>query len=199
MNLFSEIKNWLKAGAVGAVMLVGVDAMATGPIPINSTQSGTLSFTTNGASPLIITNAFSPGFSYPPVMSFYLTGGSVTNAGPLTNTILTTTNFAVELATPTNATVYWTAVAASPRIETGSQYVLSTTPTNISFAPAYGAAPFVVTEPGYLGLAATNTSIGITNITSTQFQATVSVSQLVTWMSFGSAAVPGPSPNPVSY
>ena len=172
--------------SIAAGLLLAVQCFATGSVPLNTPQAGVLNFTTNGASPLVITNSFAPGFSYPPVMQFFLTSGP-TNALPLTNTIITATNFAVSLATPTNCTVAWNAFLGYPRIQVGTNAITAGTPITNTFTVAYAYPPTLNIE------GSTTNGIGITGITTTGFILTSAQTQAVGWSAFGISATPGPS------
>lgn len=164
--------------SIGAGLLISATAFATGPLNINTPQSGVVNFTTNGSAYTYYTNVFPVPFTYPPVMSTFLTSGP-TNALPLTNTV-TATNFILSINTPTNATVTWTANPASAIIQSGSQAVLAGTPTNITFPNIYAYTPNVVVSSSL-----TNGQVGVGNITATNFQITVLVNSTVQWISFG--------------
>jgi hypothetical protein len=175
----------LSAVAIGLSVLLVNDCMATGPIPINTPQSGVLTFNTNGATPLIITNSFVPAFTYPPVMTFFLVSG-VTNALPFTNNFVTTTNFSLQLATPTNCAVAWTAFAGYPRVQTGTNLTLANAATNIAFAWPYAQIPTLNIEP-----TATNVPIAVTAVTLTNFTVSAGAAEGFIWGALGIAATPG--------
>ena len=168
-----------------AVLTLAWNCFATGPIPINTIQSGTLSFVTNAASPLIITNQFTSPFTYPPVVQLFLLTG-FTNALPLTNTFVTTTNFATELATPTNCTVAWTATPVYTLMQWGTNSSLAAgVSTNISFPQPFTYAPVVQTQTS-----STN-SFFVTAVTTTNFSVTCVIFTNFNWEALGFATTPG--------
>lgn len=179
------LTKFILTAAIGLSVLLVDDCMATGPIPLDTAQSGVLSFNTNGASPLIITNTFSPGFTYPPAMTFFLVSG-VTNALPLTNTFITTTNFTVELATPTNCSVAWTAFAGYPRLQFGTNTVAASSLVTNTYSFPYEQLPTVqITGPG------TNTAPGIVSQTVSGFVFQAGVAGNYNWQAIGLALTPG--------
>lgn len=170
---------------IAAGFALAFQCFATGPIPINSPQTGTLNFVTNGASPLVITNQFVVGYTYPPVMQFFLISG-VTNALPLTNTIVTTTNFAVSLATPTNCTIAWSAFAGYPRFQFGTNITLAAVSTNIAFPTPYAQVPTVEIQE-----LTTNATMSVTAVTTTNFTVLANTAAAFLWDSIGIAYTPG--------
>ncbi len=165
-----------------ALVCAVVMARATGTLPINSPQSGSISF--SGTNQIAVT-AFAPGFSYPPVVSLL---GSVTNIYPFTN-VVTTTNFTLSIATNqissgAGGTVYWTASSGFARIQAGTNSVLAATPTNVSFAVPYLATPSVAISDSV-------TNATVTSITTTGFTLTVNANEAVNWSAIGITATPG--------
>ena len=170
--------------SIAAGLLIAVHGFATGVAPINTAQNGFLYFTTNSPAYTAITNAFAPGFSALPVMSFYLISGP-TNATPLTNVFVTTTNFAVQIATSTNATVAWTAIQGSPRMQFGTNAITGGASVTNVFSAPYAYLPTVNVE------GSTTNGIGITSVSATGFIITSAVTQSVYWNAIGVCATPG--------
>ena len=170
-----------------ALMALAVNCFGTGAISVNTPQTGSLSFTTNGSAFTSSTNLFSPGFTYPPAMSFFLVSGP-TNALPMTSTV-TATNFILSINTSTNATVFWSAIPASALIQAGSQ-PFSTSTTNVTFPTAYAYAPTVILTGNVLG-SATNAYPVVTAVTTTNFTLSAGIAQTIYWQSFGEAATAG--------
>ena len=185
---FTKIK---LAFASAVAVFVSLAVFATGPTPINSPQSGVITFTNGNA--LIITNQFPVGFTYPPVMQFYLVSG-VSNCIPITNNFVTTTNFAISptttVATGTNCAIAWNAFIGYPRVQIGTNLTLAGVSTNISFPVAYAQIPIVNVEGS-----STNASsqVAVTAVTTTNFTVNCDTSISFIWGSFGMAFTPGPT------
>ncbi len=174
----------LPIAVAAALAFSCVESRASGSYPINQPQlTGIINFTTNGSA--YSTNTFNPPFIYPPVMQLYLLSG-VTNALPFTNTV-TPTNFIASINTPTNASVAWIANAADFVIESGTIVASSVLTTNVTFPYAYGFPPTVVLSGSVLV-----TNPVVTSVTATNFYLSVSASNTVQWISFGSQLNPGP-------
>lgn len=182
-----------------ALVAVVLSARATGTLPLNSPQSGVLSFTNGGATS--ITNSFLPGFSYAPAFSAFLTSAN-TNALPITTTI-TSSNYIVTINTSTNATVVWAAQmpvlvnqVGYMRLQQGSFAGATsgaTTYTN-TFSTPYLSTPIVNISTSLLG-AATNSAPAITSVSTTAFIVSygATTNQTVYWNALGPCATAGPS------
>lgn len=157
-------------------------ASATGILPINSTQTGTVTF--SGANTFTNTVQFPVGFTVPPYIVFQAT---TTNATPLTNSATTTTNFILQVAT-TNVTVNYTAYLPFPRVLVGTNTVTAGTLFTNVFSTPFSATPIMNVEGSSTNVAAI---VAIQSVTATQFVAQSSVTQLFYWGAFGLSAAPG--------
>lgn len=168
---------------IAATVALAFNCLATGPLPLNSLQSGVVSFSTNSPAYMSVTNTFEPGFTYLPAMSFYLVAGP-TNALPFTNTV-TTTNFVLTIATSTNCSVAWVANPPYFVMESGSVVASAVLNTNITFPVAYAAPPTVILTGSVLV-----TNPVVTSVTTTTANISVCASNTVYWLSFGPQASP---------
>lgn len=175
---------------LGATLMLAVSAFATGPINIDTPQSGLINFTNGGSQSF--TNQFVVNFSHPPVMTFYLTGGN-TNALPYTNTVITTSNFILQSASnsgaSTNATFFWTANTGFLKWQMGTNNTLAASATNVAFITPYTAIPFVDIQS-----AATNSPIAVTAITLTNFTVNAGSAEGFNWQAWGVSATSGTWP-----
>lgn len=160
------------------ILVLGLDCLATGTLPINSSQSGYFNFATNGAAYTSATNIFAPAYSYVPVVSTFLFAGP-TNALPLTVTT-TTSNLIVSINTSTNCTVYWTASSPNYIIQSGVIVASAVLATNVTFPTAFASVPQVFLTGSVLV-----TNPVVTSISATNFNLSVSASNTVQWMAFG--------------
>lgn len=170
-------------------LLLTFRILATGPQGLDPVQTGTLTYTTNNGN--WITNSFPFSYTVPPYMQFFTV---TTNANPLTNLSVSTTNFILGVANDTNTVVNWTAFVAFPRIQAGTNAIQPFTIITNTFSVPFAAPPIVV-----LGSGTTNTGAGtccVTNITQTNFNILCSggspgTNQQIQWMAVGGAASPG--------
>ena len=178
-----------KLFSIGLGLMFGASAFATGPLPLNSQLTGTVTFTNTGSTS--VTNLFEPGFSYPPAFSAYLTT-SPTNALPFTNTV-TATNFIITIATSTNAGVFWVASPVATRVQYGTiagNTFLGASPTTYTntFATPFVYTPSVVVS-GSLLPAATNNMAVVSSVSTTSFVlSTGNTNQTFYWQAVGPCA-----------
>ena len=158
--------------------LIG-QCFATGSIPANGFQSGTVTFSTSTL--LQITNTFQIPYTEQPVL---LTFGSATNL--VTINFVTTTNFSLSIpsSNPTNDAVAWTAYLGYPRIQTGT----CSNSQTVVFPVPYAFPPTVVATSGST---ATNAVVAITAVTTTNFLYSSVAVQTNSWISIGTAFQPG--------
>jgi hypothetical protein len=165
-----------------AVCLFSAVAFATGPLPLNSQLTGSVTFTNGGSQ--YVTNLFEPPFSYAPAFNMYLVSAN-TNALPLTSTV-TPTNYIIQISSTagagTNATVVWIANPVATRVQYGNLIAASPTTTNIVFATPFVYTPTVVAVGSI-------TNVLITAITLTNFTAVSGgLSNTVYWTAVGPCA-----------
>lgn len=170
-----------------ALLALAVNCFATGNLGVNPYQSGVISVVTNGASTLFYTNQFPLPYQSVPVVILYNTGN--TAATPLTNSV-TTTNFIVEVATPTNTTIAWQAYIGTPRFQAGTNSTLATVSTNIPFPYPYAQTPVVQCQQYSTNSAA---EIAVTGITLTNFTVLCNLTEGFSWGAFGIAPAPSQS------
>lgn len=171
-----------------SLVLLAFDCFATGTFGVNPPQQGTIAIVTNGATSLYYTNTFPAAYQSVPVVLLFNLGN--TNALPMTNTV-TTTNFVVELNTPTNTIVNWSAYIGTPRIYawTPTNQTVGVA-TNILFPFAYAYPPVVVVTPQN-----TNGAAAVSSVTTTGFtllENTLSTNQVIV---FGIWASPSQADN----
>ena len=163
---------------------LALSAFAAGEYGPNYPQSGVLNFP-----PGTVANGVSNMFAYPftqvPVMVFYAT---TTNAAPITNNFVTTTNFGVQSASTNNAIISWTAYIGYPRIQVGQVVTVANTTTNVLFATPYAQIPTIT-----LGQGGTNVQFqaAVTAITLTNFSLLSNVASTNQWQAIGTALTPG--------
>lgn len=187
--------------ALIALVALAVNCFAAGTLSVNTPQSGTVYFSTNGTAATNVTVTFTPAFTYTPAVSFFLSSGP-TNATPLV-TAVTATNLTITINASTNCSVLWVANPASPRIQFGTvssgPNAGATTYTNTFSAP-YSSAPSVVISGSALA-GATNAIPVVSSVTATAFIVSygANTNQTIYWQAVGLAYTPGASPNPVTY
>lgn len=175
------MKKFLSTFAIVAVTLA---VFATGPIGPNPPQSGVVTF----SGPSVQTNTVT--FPYPyTVLPALILQAQTTNATPLTNTVITLTNFTLEVAT-SNVLVNWTAYAPYPRVESGTNALTAFTPVTNNFNPVYVYAPILNVEGSSTN---NNAQPAITSVTSSNFVVSAAVTQTIYWGAFGPAYTPGTS------
>ena len=181
------MKNLFKSLLVVSALSIASSVYATGAVGVNQPQSGVLNFTNGGVVSKITT------FPYPyqsvPVVKFF---SDTTNATPLTNSAVTTTNFTLYIATSTNASIAWTSYTGTPRIQSGVTLNTAGLATNITFPAPYAFAPTVVVTGG-----STNSTAGVAVIavTTTNFTIVCNAANTNQWISFGISALPSESAN----
>src|ERR1700744_3808702 len=106
---------WTILALVGLTALV-YKAHSTGVTPNNSVQSGSIIYTGTNQTATV---SFPVAYTQLPVVQFSPTS---TNATPLTNSLVSTTNFTLVVAA-TNVTVNWTAFIGYPRLYTGTNAI----------------------------------------------------------------------------
>lgn len=166
-----------------------VECFATGAIGVNPSQNGIISIVTNGAATLLYTNTFPYPFQSVPVVALFNLGN--TNALPFTN-VVTSTNFILQLNTPTNTTVAWQAFIGTPRIQSGTNATIGTITTNIPFAGPYAYNPIVVCQSFSTNAEA---AIAVTAVTITNFTVRCNLTEMFNWISFGISPIPSASDN----
>lgn len=164
-----------------AMLGLAVNCFGTGSFPLNTPQTGFVNFTTNGSAFIVSTNLFEPPFTYPPAMTFWLSSGA-TNALPFTNSILTATNFAISINTPTNATIQWTAYPAACMVQFGSQTNMAGISTNVTFVTPYAFPPVVVLTPVTTNVTAV---AAVTAVTTTNFTILCNLQTTNYWQAVG--------------
>ena len=172
--------------SIAAGFLLAVQCFATGSVPVNTAQGGYDNFTTNGSAFTSITNVFEPPFTYPPVVSLFLSSGP-TNALPFTSTV-TATQLVVTINTATNCAVQWSAYPATVLQQWGAAANVATVPTNIAFATPYAYVPVVSIEGSSTNAAAVQ---AVTAITTTNFTLLSNQGQTNYWIAVGEVLNPG--------
>jgi hypothetical protein len=178
------MKNLIKF--IAAVSLViGLNSYATGAIGVNQPQSGVIAFTNAG----VVSNVFSFPYAYQsvPVVKFF---SDTTNATPLTNSAVTTTNFTLYIATSTNANIAWNSYIGTPRIQAATTVCFANVATNVAFPAPYAQIPVVVLTGGNTNI---NGNTVVTAVTTTNFTIQCNVNNTNQWMSFGISALPSTS------
>jgi len=169
-------------------LVLAVNCFATGSLGVNPQQSGVITVVTNGAASLYYTNTFPSPYQSVPVVTLFNLGN--TNALPLTNSV-TSTNFIVELNTPTNTTIAWQSYIGTPTIQSGSFTNTTATSQAVSFARPFAQLPVVV-----LTSAVTNAgAAAITAITLTNFTMIQNLSTTNYYMAFGISPIPSDTAN----
>lgn len=172
---------------VVALALAVNSASATGAVGPDAPQNGVLTFTPTTT--VYITNSFPYPYSQPPIVLFQAIS---TNALPITNIFVTTTNFAVS-ANATNSQIAWNSYAGYQRLQYGTNAIQGSLLLTNVFNPAYAYAPSVQisgsTTNGLAGgLAA------ISSITPTQFVIQFgNTNQIIYWQAVGTGYAPGTS------
>jgi hypothetical protein len=165
--------------SIGAGLMLAVSAFATGNEGVNVPQSGVI---TPGATPNI-TNSFALPYQTVPLIVIY---ASATNGTPITNGVITTTNFSFSFpAAGTNDTYAWQSFVGGTKEAFGTNLVATAT-TNVTFPFTYATPPTVVCS-GSL------TNVLVSAVTTTNFTETVSggaSSTGVNWISIGTVYNP---------
>lgn len=169
--------------AVG-LLAVAQLAHATGGVGVDPVQTGSLTFSVSTG--FYITNQFPYSYTTPPVVQL---AAGTTNAVPITNIFVTTTNFAVSVnATNPASQVNWTAFVGYPRVLTGTNALTGGTPSTNVFTTPFAFAPIV-----QLTGASTN-SIGVValiSVTSSNFVLQSTTTQTAYWGALGISSAPG--------
>jgi hypothetical protein len=178
-----------KTLSIFALFALAAECFATGPLPINSYQSGFINFTNGGSATNVYT--FPVGFTYPPAVSLFLVSAN-TNALPFTNTV-TTTNFTTIINTTvngaTNATIAWTATPCSVFEQWSTTVNTAGVATNVAFPVPYVYPPMVNAQPN-----STNGFVAITAITTTNFTLLSNIAMTNYWNAIGEVVTPGTQP-----
>lgn len=167
-----------------AGLVLVVSCFATGNIGVNPQQNGVISIVTNGAASLFYTNTFPYAYQSVPVVALFNLGN--TNALPFTN-VVSTTNFILELNTPTNSTVAWQSYIGTPRIQSGTNVTMGTLTTNIPFPGPYAYNPTVFCQAFSTNAEA---AIAVTAVTTTNFTVRCNLTEMFNWFSFGISPIP---------
>ncbi len=167
-----------------AIALAAQTAFATGAVGLNPVQTGNLTFTTAGG--VYITNSFAFPYTTVPVVNFSLV---TTNAYPITNIFVTTTNFAVS-ANTTNSQIQWVAFVGYPRVQTGTNAIQGSLLLTNTFSSPFAFNP-VVQLTGSI----TNGASGqycVSSVSPTNFVITFgNTNQVIYWSALGIAPNPG--------
>ena len=161
-----------------AGVVLAVNAFATGNEGVNPPQSGVLIGT---ATSQILTNQFAFPFQTAPVVTIY--PGS-TNGTPVTNSFVTTTNFAISFAPAgTNTAWAWTAAVGATKLQYGTSTNALASSTSVVFPVAYASAPVVV-------LTGNTTNAFVATVSTTNFTILGQAVQTNGWISIGTVANP---------
>lgn len=164
---------------IAAVMAV-CNANATGVFAnANQPQSGTLSITAGTGT--TVTNSFFVPYTYAPYVTF---SASATNAYPLTNNFVTTTNFSISV-TSTNVVIGWSAVPAVSRMQFGVCSNAIGTATNLAFPLPFLTAPVV-----FASGSSTNATgqVSVSSITTTNVTFNSTIANTIQWQAIGLVA-----------
>jgi hypothetical protein len=155
------------------------NSFATGAEGVNPQQNGIVTGNTTSQT---ITNSFPFPYTVPPVMQFFPT---LTNATPLTNVFVTTTNFAISFpAAGTNTPIGWMASIGATRMEYGTNaFLVAVGSTNITFPFPYSQQPSVVCSG--------STNAYVTATTLTNFTLQAFTNETIYWQSIGTTLNPG--------
>jgi hypothetical protein len=170
--------------SIFALCALAVNCFATGNEGVNPAQNGVISVVTNGgAASLYYTNTFPFAYQSLPVVTLFNLGN--TNAVPFTNTV-STTNFIVELNTPTNTLVAWQSYMGTPTIQVGSFTNSGAVSQTVPFARPFAQLPTVILTP-----AVTNAgTAAVTGVTLTNFTVLENISTTNYYEAFGIAPIP---------
>ena len=181
------MKNLFKSLLVVSALSLASSVYATGAVGVNQPQSGVLNFTNGGVVSNITT------FPYPyqsvPVVKFF---SDTTNATPLTNSAVTTTNFTLYIATSTNASIAWTSYTGTPRIQYGVTPCTANVATNVSFPAPYAQVPVVTVSGANTNI---NGGVAVIAVTTTNFTIQCNVANTNQWTAIGISALPSESAN----
>ncbi len=190
--------------SIGASLMIAVAVFAAGSIGVNPPQKGVL-YPANGT--YSITNTFAYPFQTTPLL---VVSAGATNSTPITNSVLTKTNFVISWPVngSTNASFSWSAFVGGTRMQSGTFVAGSggaSTLTN-TFTYPYAIAPSVVVS-GSLLPTATNNGVVVSTVTTTGFiVSTGNTNQTIYWQAIGTVANPQteyqgqyPRSNPVIY
>jgi hypothetical protein len=177
-------------GSVIAVccLLLGLQtAPATGSVGADPVQTGTLTF--NVSTGFYQTNSFPFSYTTPPIVQFY---ALTTNAVPITNIFVTTTNFAVSVnATNPAAQIAWTAQVGYPRLQSGTNAIQGALLVTNVFSTPFAFNP-VVTISGSSTNALSGGQPCISSVSPTNFVIQFgNTNQVIYWHALGITATPG--------
>lgn len=169
-----------------AVVLLAASplAFATGGVGVDPVQTGSLIF--NVSTGFYQTNQFPFAYTTPPIVQLF---AGTTNAVPITNIFVTSTNFAVSVnATNPASQVNWTAFVGYPRVQVGTNALTGGLLATNVFVTPFAAAPII-----QITGASTNTSgvVGLISVTSSNFVLQSTTTQTAYWGALGIAASPG--------
>ena len=163
--------------------MLAVSVFATGNEGVNPPQSGVLT-SSNGVAG--ITNTFAFPFQTVPLLVVYAAN---TNGTPITNALITTTNFGITFPIngSTNNSFAWQAFVGGTKMAFGSVVSGGGTNVSVTFPFAY-ATPPVVTASGN----STNTTgiASVTAITITNFTILSQTAATNSWISVGTVYNP---------
>lgn len=192
-------KLFLSFCAAVACVAIADTAAATGSVGIDPVQTGSLTF--NVSTGFYITNAFPFSYTTPPVMQCF---AATTNAVPITNIFVTTTNFAVSVnATNPAAAVNWISSVGYPRIQAGTNAIQASSLLTNTFT-----APFAFNPVVNISGSTTNYLSGpglacISSVSPTQFVIQFgNTNQVIYWSAIGVSVTPGsynPNANAITY
>jgi len=181
------MKNLLSSLVIVAVLLFTRSASATGSVGVDPVQTGTLTF--NVSTGFYQTNQFPFSYTTPPIMQFI---ALTTNAVPITNVFVTTTNFAVSVnATNPAASVQWTASVGYPRFQNGTNAIQAQLLLTNTFAIPFAFNP-VVNITGSTTNTGPQGSACISSVSPTGFVIQCgNTNQVFYWEAFGVCVTPG--------
>lgn len=179
--------------SVLALLATAQVVKATGNVGVDPVQTGSLTF--NVSTGFYITNQFPFAYTTPPVIQ--LSAGT-TNAVPITNIFVTTTNFAVSSnATNPAAQINWVSFVGYPRVQTGTNAIQASLLLTNTFSPAFAFLP-IVQITGSITNSFINGIPCVSSVTQSNFVIQFgNTNQVIYWGALGVSASPG-SYNPNS-
>lgn len=164
-----------------AVAGLAISASATGTLGPNPPQSGVINYTGTNQSATV---TFPYPFQTTPLLFLQ---AAATNSTPLTNSVLTTTNFTVTVAA-TNASLTWSAYVGGTRLQSGTNSITGGTPVTNTFAFPYSQLPVIVASGSSTNTA--SAAVAVTSFSTTGFVIQSTTSQAVSWIAVGTVANP---------
>lgn len=184
-----------------AVACIGLaeTAVATGNVGANPVQTGSLTF--NVSTGFYITNTFPFAYTAPPVVQFF---AGTTNAVPITNIFVTTTNFAVSVnATNPASQVNWIASLGYPRIASGTNAIQAQFLVTNVFAQPFAFNPVVTISGSTTNYLAGPGIVCVSSVSPTNFVIQFgNTNQVVYWQAMGISLNPGsynPNANAITF